>query len=113
MIQKPFPALPPITLGMVTPLMLSLTRNTLERYRVTVQDQAQEKNQESPITPNSKASKDFGFFNLHSMTAPDLEKGLAAARVDWHRNLPAEYREALGNWILEAEGILENTREGT
>ncbi len=106
--HQPFPPLPPVTLGVGTPLTPSPTSNTLERYRVTVQVQAQDKNQETPETPNSK---DFGFFNPHTMTRADLEKGLAAARVDWHRNLPAEYRIALGNWILEVEGILENTRK--
>ncbi len=106
MIQKPFPTLPPVTQALVTPLTSSPTRNTLERYRVTVQVQAQEKNQETPESPNSKASKDFKFHNPHTMTTPDLEKGLAAARVDWHRNLPTDYRVALGNWILEVEGIL-------
>ncbi len=109
--QKPFPALPPVTRALVTPLTPSLTHNNLERYRVTLVEGNQEKNQESPRTPNSKDSKDFGFHNPHTMTTPDLEKGLAAARQDWHRNLPAEYRVQLGSWILEAESILETTRK--
>jgi hypothetical protein len=52
----------------------------------------------------------FGIKNPHTKTRPELERGLQAARADWIRNLTADFRTALGDWILEVESILEKER---
>jgi hypothetical protein len=105
-------ALPGVTEGAVTPLESSSTTETLERYRVTVFEKEHEKNQENPQDPQLKRLKSPDFYDPRTMTLEELEKGIAAARADWHRNLPADYRVSLGEWIIEVESILETLRMG-
>jgi hypothetical protein len=99
------PPLPGVTVPQVTALESSSTQDNLERYRVTVFEQEHEKNQETPISPNSKDSKDFGFYDPHTMTRESLEQGIAAARADLCRNLPDQYRLELAQWLEVAEVI--------
>ena len=63
--------------------------------------------QNNPVVGRVEEYKKWGFFNPQTMTKSELETGLNAARADWDRNLLADYRVVLGDWILESESILE------